>query len=236
MENKNHPANHDIESLKLKVKKVEDKNLKQTLMFRIVLCFTEVLLLWITSLNNTMILVDYFIPSPTVQFIYKECQDSFNTILTQKSDYKVCISAQLDRCNTNLDESTIEQEKSLTFKKEQNKNTLDYLQRESDDLNSQYEILYYALKDWSEVNVDKRIVYTVECSVQNQSYIQYLLGRDGEETSSSILDSANQYAQQNDRRVNQLANFNLQTMTYNSEYMMKKFSNANSILLSYQNR
>jgi len=215
-----------VKDLKQKVSQIKEKRNGNIISNRIILCIFEVILLWITSLGNVLLLVGVFVPNPDYSFVKDECQSSYELVVSQKTEYKSCTKAQINQCSKSLSSSSTAELKLVESKNLQNANVVKHMTQASTNINTDYDLLVNTLKDLISSNKNLNINFNTFCSVENQSYIENILGDNRLKSSSNIVNSASMYTEISDKRVGRLSDFNIESMAYNFDYIFAKLNNA----------
>ena len=116
-----------------------------------------------------------------------------------------------------------------------NANVLSFMSQESENINSNYQLIVDSLKDWVDSNKNVYISYFPNCSSTNQSYIDATIGSDSLQTSSGIVNSASLYTSSTNKRVGRLTDFNIESSVYNADYIINKLDSSQQILNSVKN-
>ena len=213
-----------------------DKREKVRYLFlnRSILCFFEILVLWLTSLSIIVSIVGYIIPNPTLTFVENECISSYQTVEIQRLNYASCVRVQSRQCLSNLQFVTHDELLRISKNEASNANKVSLLKMKESNCSSYYEVLSNLLKAWVSVNPLIGLVYNDSCSAQNRSYIQDLIG-DYSSSNSVIVASSISYSENSDSRVNRLVSYGVSTRKYDTQYISKKLHHTSEDILSIMN-
>lgn len=69
---------------------------------RAIVCLLALGLLWVTSLQNAIGIINAYIRAPSLNTVIKVCQRSYDVISEEKGSFGYCVSGQLTKCNKGL--------------------------------------------------------------------------------------------------------------------------------------
>lgn len=69
---------------------------------RLIVCLLALALLWMTSLQNAISIINVFIRTPRLNTVISVCQRSYNSISEEKKFFGECVDSQLAHCNRGL--------------------------------------------------------------------------------------------------------------------------------------
>lgn len=69
---------------------------------RAIVCLLALGLLWVTSLQNAIGIINAYIRAPSLKTVIKVCQRSYDVISEEKGSFGECVSGQLTKCNKGL--------------------------------------------------------------------------------------------------------------------------------------
>jgi hypothetical protein len=80
----------------------EDQRNSRIFCNRVIVCFIALGLLWMTSLQIAIGIIDVFIKSPRMDAVINACKQSYDVVAVSKKQSGDCVDRQLARCNLNL--------------------------------------------------------------------------------------------------------------------------------------
>jgi hypothetical protein len=80
----------------------EDQRNSRIFCNRVIVCFMALGLLWMTSLQIAIGIIDVFIKSPSMDAVINACKQSYDVVAVSKKQSGDCVDRQLARCNLNL--------------------------------------------------------------------------------------------------------------------------------------
>jgi hypothetical protein len=98
---------------------------------RIIVCLLAVSLLWMTSLQVAIGVMDAYISAPSMNSVITGCEHSYNTIVDQRTSFGECVARQLIDCNTELTTAYIDEKSRVAAYESANAATLLAIQRRS---------------------------------------------------------------------------------------------------------
>lgn len=96
---------------------------------RVIVCMLVVSMLWLTSLQVAIGIVDSYISTPTMTAVIKGCDYSYNVVSEERTAFGKCVTNQLIDCNTELTTSYIDEKAKVANYESLNAATLLALQR-----------------------------------------------------------------------------------------------------------
>lgn len=84
------------------VENEEDQRNSRIFFNRVIVCFIALGLLWMTSLQIAIGIIDVFIESPSMDAVINACKQSYDVVAVSKKQSGDCVDRQLVRCNLNL--------------------------------------------------------------------------------------------------------------------------------------
>ena len=92
-----------------KVKSDEDERNSRIFCNRVIVCMLAVSMLWLTSLQVAVGIMDAYISTPTMTAVIKSCDHSYNVVSEERIAFGECVAVQLTSCNTQLTTAYIEE-------------------------------------------------------------------------------------------------------------------------------
>ena len=80
----------------------EDQRNSRIFCNRVIVCFMALGLLWMTSLQIAIGIIDIFIKSPTMDAVINACKQSYDVVAVSKKQSGDCVDRQLLHCNRDL--------------------------------------------------------------------------------------------------------------------------------------
>lgn len=84
------------------VENEEDQRNSRIFCNRVIVCFMALGMLWMTSLQIAIGIIDVFIKSPNMDAVINACKQSYDVVAVSKKQSGDCVDRQLVRCNLNL--------------------------------------------------------------------------------------------------------------------------------------
>jgi hypothetical protein len=83
---------------------------------RAIVCLLALSLLWVTSLQNAIGIINAYIRAPSLNTVIDVCQQSYDIISEEKGSFGECVTEQLTNCNKGLTaEYFVENEKKKKY-------------------------------------------------------------------------------------------------------------------------
>ena len=102
---------HDPEIEKLKSE--EDERNSRIFCNRVIVCMLAVSMLWLTSLQVAIGIMDAYISTPTMTAVIKSCDHSYKVVSEERTAFGECVAVQLTNCNTELTASFMEEKSKV---------------------------------------------------------------------------------------------------------------------------
>ena len=94
----------------------EEQRNSRILCNRIIVCLFALCLLWITSLQVALSIIDIYVSTPSLDSVITGCRHSYDIIVSHKKAFGDCVDRQLIQCNRNLEKSyALEKEKRASY-------------------------------------------------------------------------------------------------------------------------
>lgn len=106
-----------------KISTLSKKNIDKTCN-RLILCVFAISLVWITSIQICVDLVDYYLISPSFNSILDTCDYSYNIINNEKELYGKCQENQINLCNKEFNKQLNNEIYNINEKNKLNENIL----------------------------------------------------------------------------------------------------------------
>ena len=94
----------------------EEQRNSRILCNRIIVCLFALCLLWITSLQVALSIIDIYVSTPRLDSVITGCRHSYDIVVSHKKAFGDCVDRQLIQCNRNLDKSyALEKDKKAGY-------------------------------------------------------------------------------------------------------------------------
>ena len=97
---------------------MKDKYIKN----RMKLCLFAIILLWVTSLKNALLISSIMIPVPELDSIYSSCATTYSIVNEESKYYSDCVRYQLEECKRKLFESMLSETQLINVLQTRNRN------------------------------------------------------------------------------------------------------------------
>lgn len=124
-----------IDEPKVRVMTEEEERTSRIFNNRVIVCLLAVSLLWMTSLQIAIGIMDAYVSAPSMSSVIAGCDHSYHTVQDQRTVFGECVARQLIACNTELTTAYIEEKARVAANEADNAATLLVLQRRLELLN-----------------------------------------------------------------------------------------------------
>lgn len=83
----------------------EEQRNSRILCNRIIVCLFALCLLWVTSLQVALSIIDIYVSTPSMDSVITGCRHSYEIVVSHKEAFRDCVDRQLIQCNRKLDKS-----------------------------------------------------------------------------------------------------------------------------------
>jgi hypothetical protein len=204
----------------------------QKLTSRLFFCCISIGLLWITTLDLAINIVQSSIPSPTTQSVIDSCRLAYSQTTQERHNYEVCANIQSEQCRIDFKNSLLrEMDRSNLVLDE---NTEINLQVASHQQTCQYNLdqTMNALAAWGnqKSSSDSRaqsLSYFPSCSLSDRTKVATLIGTiltsdtgpSPKEIKTSSMKSAIEFTQSTSLTIQSLSDYSQTLSRYNQDYL-----------------
>ena len=104
----------EVETVSGKIPTEEDERYSRIFCNRLMICILAISLLWVTSLQIAIGIVDTYISAPSMNAVIVSCENSYNILSDEKDAFGECVARQLEDCNTELTTAYTEENARVT--------------------------------------------------------------------------------------------------------------------------
>eukprot|EP01038_Epipyxis_sp_PR26KG_P004540 gene4540-6410_t len=201
---------------------------------RFLLCLFSLSLLWSTSLQLCVALVDMYITIPPLAAVIKTCNYSYKQIKVQQNDYKRCVKIQLNSCNKYFQKSYVTEMTRCSAANDDNQLFLNNFNMIVTNASSTYLQSKLAFKSWTNIDIDYTIPYYDNCTGLTKEYVINLLS-DTSTTKVATYSTSTSYVTNSDSTITRLADYSVELSDYNYKYISNKTQHLQSLILSVVN-
>jgi hypothetical protein len=190
---------------------------------RLIICTFAICLLWLTSLQVAVEIVNVFFMAPGFHEVYRVCESTATAINSHRTSYHSCVSDQLHLCSSTY--SSVYSQENKYMAKTQARNTKYMSEVNSAVVNSTaaLENVKAALKSWGEQDVLNVIPY-ISSGCPESALIRAKAFTDDTTVSSqsSFYRSFNDYVVHENVILNSLTSYGEALAEYNMMYIANK--------------
>ena len=188
---------------------------------RCVVCCLAICLLWLTSLQLCIVVVDLNMHTTTLGSVVDSCAYSLDVVQRENEAYSLCVQQQLITCNNALTETAIAETARIETGQLQNTYTVSTNQHKQSNCSIILTTATNALKAWSALGLEYTIPYR-NCSTDQRIAVVTLLGDTSSSARSNAYTSSVQYSQSSDTTATRLGQYEQNVNAYNVAYMKNK--------------
>ena len=188
---------------------------------RCVVCCLAICLLWLTSLQLCIVVVDLNIHTTTLGSVVDSCTYSYDVVQRENKAYSLCIQQQLITCNNALTIAAIAETTKMETTQLKNTCIVRMNQQKQSNCSLVLSTATNALKAWSALGLEYTIPYQ-NCSTDQRIAVITLLGDTSSTARSNAYTSSVQYSQSSDTTATRLGQYEQNVMAYNAAYMKNK--------------
>ena len=188
---------------------------------RCIVCCLAICLLWLTSLQLCIVVVDLNIHTTTLGSVVDSCTYSFDVVQRENEAYSLCVQQQLITCNNVLTVSAIAETTRVETTQSQNTYIVRTNQQKQSNCSMILTAATNALKAWSALGLEYTIPYR-NCSTDQRIAVITLLGDTSSTARSNAYASSVQYSQSSDTTTTRLSQYEQNVIAYNVAYMKNK--------------
>lgn len=188
---------------------------------RLILCFIALTFLWMTSLQISAYIAQFYIAIPALSNVINHCEYAYDRTLVQKSLYEGCISRELETCNRELQKNINVEKKrigSIYLTNLAYASNFSYIQNNCSSLENEVVTL---LSTWLSGGVNYTVPYKTSCSANKKATVMNVIG-DNSQNSGEVYTSSTDYVTESNNRVIRLAEYSQALNDYNKEYVANK--------------
>jgi len=200
------------------------------------MCLIAVGLLWMTSLQTAVTIVQRFVDLPVLQGVKNTCLYAYDKTLDQSSSYSICVTQQLDSCNTALEAALAEEQSRVEREQLKQQAILRFLEQWMGNCSTALSNAKRALVGYTNTQTTAQVPYfssstnnNSTCSASKEAQAKAFLG-DTSSSRSSAASSSNDYSIQSELVVDHLAAYTQVLLDYNARYLQNKTRNAQLIV------
>eukprot|EP01041_Mallomonas_annulata_P000884 gene884-1716_t len=188
---------------------------------RMMMCGFAVCILWITSLQVALSLVDIFIPTPNTMNVINTCSFLFKESIHQRDQFKSCAFLQMKSCSNELKYSQTHEQNRISNAHNHNIDLIAKAKAIHNTCAHNYINTQNAMSTWRSYSVTNEIPYQTTCSTSEIQRTKTLLGDDSL-SKSSVYTSTQQYTTSSTKTVSHLSQYAIELQEYNQHYLHNK--------------
>lgn len=188
---------------------------------RFIFCLTAICLLWLTSLQFCVNIVDQFVTIPTIQSVFDTCSYSYSIADEQRKQFQRCARMQYKNCESDLSFAFEMEQSRVQDIHRQNQVFAKRFVGNANNCSSSVSNAKLLLQSWSNSGVEYTIPYLDQCAPNQRQKVASMIG-DSSGTSTSAYSSSQQYSQASDNSVHRLATYTADLNRYNAQYVQNK--------------
>jgi hypothetical protein len=201
------------------------------LSYRLFFCCISIGLLWITTLDLAINIVQYSIPSPTTQAVIDTCRSAYYRTTAERQSYELCANIQSQQCHNDF-------ENSLIREIDRNNDVLDFnaavnvkVKLHQQSCQGNLDITMDALASWGNQKSDdpraQSLTYYPTCSISDRTKVATLIGTiltsdtgpSPTEIKKSSLQTALEYTQSTATTLQSFSDYSITLSRYNQGYL-----------------
>lgn len=191
---------------------------------RALLCVIAILLIWVTTLDTAIQIVDFYVPMPDYNSVYDTCAHAYDLVLEQKSAYSSCATKQIDLCYIGLTNDDEKEKNRISGIYEENIKNYAMLNNIANNCSNQYDDMKLAARSWTSYS-NQNIIFSRNCT--REEIVQIKENLNGiTETASVAYTSAMDYSYNYQSKVHDISTYALSLQSYNENY----FSNKSALI------
>jgi hypothetical protein len=205
---------------------------------RAILCLFAVCLLWLTSLQVAVEIVNIFFMAPPFGDVYSECDNSANTVNDYRISYHSCVAGQLETCGVGYSGSYHDEYDAMVSGQIRNANYISSMKGLVDNSTAALDELRSALKSWSEQDVMNIIPYASStpsstCSPEVLVRAKKFTDDTTVSTQSSFYHNFNEYISNENAVMQSLTEYGVAFSEYNAQYIANKTGNLRFLSVDF---
>lgn len=198
--------------------------LKSKLLNRMILCLFALCLLWLTTLQLSVAIVNEYITIPMISNVAESCQTTFAKVNEQRNQYTACADRQVVTCQEQLDAANRRESMRVHDATVRNRALFSQYSSVVTNCSEAQTTAQSAMKDWMDAaESDYDLPFQSTCTMKNRDSVNAWIGADTtKESKQSLYSSAVQYVTSTEGTVSRLAEYSNTLSQYNEEYLNNK--------------
>lgn len=184
---------------------------------RLWICTFSICLLWLSSLEVAVNVVEHYVVVPQFSDVLQSCQYAYNLVVIEQNHYSTCVHLQSAHCRTAFD-ATFQYQLDLMKYSESFNNKVVNMHKTT-QLNCSHSVTQskYSINMWSSQSIQNSIPYTTNCSTARITEAKLLLS-DSSSSRKSIYSSVADYVTTSESAVSSMATYSEALGKYNIAY------------------
>ena len=192
---------------------------------RLMLCFVAIVVLWATSLQSAVTLVNYFVPAPPFVDAYSECENTWQVVELQQNMYSECVRVQLHACNSAYAVGLSREVHRVSVRAQANAAHVTNIESYTSNITTIMTLLKNSLAVWNTLGVSNIIPYNYNnntCSVGQLAAARAFIGDTTPPSGSIFYRDFTSYAGASDAAVASIGSYSESLVSYNRQYVNNK--------------
>ncbi len=196
------------------------------LMNRLLVCTMAIILLWVTSLQVVVTVINTQFSAPTLDTVISLCMSGYAVVMQQQASYHACVSHELLVCNTDLLVSSNDEVNRMNTRETSNFQLLTELQSLQQNRSLSSSLAQSSIRAWLQQGSEYSVPYLSSCNSTLLTHTQSMLGDTSGSTSSSTstaaLSNVNSYTADTTSTMSSMSHYSNQVNVYNQQYLHNK--------------
>lgn len=190
---------------------------------RMIVCVFAISLLWLTSLQICVSIVNTQLSIPIISSVFDSCNYARRRAVEQKSHYDMCVEHQVRMCGTDLDAALLQERSRVESVRRSNLKKIQILTIATENNTNSLNLFKETVEAWRAQGSAYSIPYRSNCSTRSD--VEAMLGDTSSSDGTDRPDTTSlsqQYAFDSDGRVASLVDYTSALSSYNIKYLHNK--------------